>query len=319
MSTPLVKLLDAPVALTWLDPVAAKIADAWRAALPRSVKDALHGVWLGHSLHAVLVLVPVGTWASAVVLDGIATAHQLAGGDEDVRRGVDDASGALVATGLVGAVPAAMAGLTDYADQHPEQKRVTLVHASANLAGIALFAASLVQRGRGRVGSARALALVAMAANSAGAALGSHLTYRWASQANHTQHVPHVTPSGWYPVARHDDLAEGSPVQVRVGETGVVLVRRGERVFALADVCSHLSGPLSGGEVVVEKGRDCIVCPWHQSTFALETGSVVHGPALSPQPVFDVRVVDGGVQVRLRELPGVASPPPVEGAVDDAA
>ena len=319
MSTPLVKLLDLPVGWTALDPLAARIAAAWKAVLPTAVKDALHGVWLGHSLHGVLVQVPVGTWTSAVTVDAIATAHQLAGGDARVRRGFDTASGALVATGLAGAVPAVLAGWADYADQHEEQQRVTLVHSAANVAGIVLFAASLWERGRGRVGAARALALTAMTANTVGAALGGHLTYRWASGANHAEHVPHVTPSGWYPVARRDDLDDGEPAQVHVGDTPVVVVRRGERVFALADVCSHLSGPLSDGEVVTAKGRDCIVCPWHQSTFALDTGTVVHGPAVAPQPVFDVRIVDGGVQVRVREVPGVAAAPPVAGVVDDAA
>ena len=41
------------------------------------------------------------------------------------------------------------------------------------------------------------------------------------------------------------------------------------------------------------KGKACIVCPWHESYFALDGGDVVHGPATSPQPVFDTRVVDG--------------------------
>ena len=45
---------------------------------------------------------------------------------------------------------------------------------------------------------------------------------------------------------------------------------------------------------------DAIVCPWHGSTFQLDTGAVVHGPAASPQPVFDTRVQDGKVQVKAR-------------------
>ncbi len=319
MSTPLVKLLDSPVHLTGLDPLAAKITAAWQAAVPQVVKDVLHGSPLGHSLHAILVQVPVGTWTSAVTLDAIATVHQVAGGDADVRRGVDTASGALVATGLAGAVPAVLAGLADYAVQHREQQRTTLVHAAFNTVGIALFAASLWERGRGRVAAARGLAAVGLGANVVGAALGGHLSYRWASGANHAESVPHVTPRGWYEVARRDELPDGRAQQAHVGDVPVLLVRRGERVFALADTCSHLAGPLHEGEVVLEKGRDCVVCPWHRSVFALEDGKVVHGPAVAPQPVFDVRVVDGGVQVRVRALPGVEPPPPVAGVLDDAA
>ena len=319
MTQPLVKLFDLPVAWTALDPVAAKIAAFWKAALPRPVKDVLHGTFLGHSLHSVLVQVPVGTWTSAVVLDALATAQQLARRDARERKAVDAASGVLVATGLAGAVPAILAGWADYADEHEEQQRIALVHSAANAVGVGLFALSLWKRIAGRTGTARVLALAGMSANGLGAALGGHLSYRWASGANHAEHVPHTTPSGWYAVADLADLAEAKPHQVHVGHEPVLLVRRGADVLALADRCSHLSAPLSDGEVTVEEGRACITCPWHASVFDLGDGHVVHGPAVSPQPVFDVRVRAGSVHVRVRELPGVAAAEPVDGVLDDAA
>lgn len=319
MTQPLVKLFDLPVAWTGLDPAAAKIAAFWKAVLPRPVKDVLHGTFLGHSLHSVLVQVPVGTWTSAVVLDALATAQQLTGADERDRRAVDAASGVLVATGLAGAVPAILAGWADYADEHEEQQRVALVHAASNAVGVGLFALSLWKRVHGSTGAARALALAGMSANGLGAALGGHLSYRWASGANHAEHVPHTTPAGWYPVAELSALADGEPHQAHVGDEPVLVVRRGADVFALADRCTHLSAPLSDGEVTVEEGHACITCPWHSSVFDLADGSVVHGPAVSPQPVFDVRVRAGSVQVRVRELPGVSAAEPVEGVVPDAA
>ena len=311
MARPLVTLLDRPVAWTVLDPAAAKIAAVWKKVLPTPVKDVLHGTFLGHPLHPMLVQVPVGTWTSAVLLDAMATVQQARGGDQRARRAVDRASGVLVATGLVGAVPAVLAGWADYIDQHEEQQRIALVHAASNVVGVALFAASLVARRRSRTGRARVLALAGMSANGLGAALGGHLAYRWASGANHAEHVPHTTPAGWYPVVEVNDLPEGAPHQVHVGDTPVVLVRRGDTIHALADTCSHLSAPLSDGQVVREKGRDCIVCPWHASTFDLADGSVVHGPAVSPQPRFDVRLRGTTVQIRVREIPGVPAAEPL--------
>lgn len=313
MAQTLVKLLDKPVAWTALDPAAAKIAAVWKKVLPRPVKDVLHGTFLGHSLHSVLVQVPIGTWTSAVLLDTMATLQQASGGDQRARQAIDHASRVLVVTGLIGAVPAAIAGWADYADEHEEQQRTALVHAASNAVGIALFGASLLARRRSRTAQARLLALAGMSANGLGATLGGHLSYRWASGANHAEHVPHTTPAGWYPVVELDALREGAPHQVHVGDTPVLLVRRGTTVHALADTCSHLSAPLSDGEVVREKGRDCIVCPWHSSAFDLVDGSVVHGPAVAPQPVFDVRLRDTTVQVRVRELPGVAAADPIAG------
>ena len=39
--------------------------------------------------------------------------------------------------------------------------------------------------------------------------------------------------------------------------------------------------------------------PWHQSTFALRNGEVVHGPATAPQPAFETRVTGDLVEVLL--------------------
>ncbi len=313
MAQPLVKLLDRPVAWTALDPVAVKVAALWKTVLPKPVKDVLHGTFLGHPLHSVLVQVPVGTWTSAVVLDAFAALQQARGGDQRARRAVDHASGVLVATGLLGAVPAALTGWADYADEHEEQQRIALVHASANAVGVTLFAASLIARRHSHTPRARGLALAGISASGLGAALGGHLAYRWASGANHAEYVPHTTPAGWYPVAELADLPDSAPHQVHVGDTPVVLVRRGRTVHALADTCTHLAAPLSAGIVVQEKGRDCITCPWHASMFDLTDGTVVHGPAVAPQPMFDVRIRSTTVQIRVREHPGVPAADPVAG------
>ena len=60
---------------------------------------------------------------------------------------------------------------------------------------------------------------------------------------------------------------------------------------SLANRCCPRGGPLDRGEVA----DGCVTCPWHGSTFRLEDGSVVRGPAAYPQPAYDVRVLDGGI------------------------
>jgi nitrite reductase/ring-hydroxylating ferredoxin subunit len=110
-----------------------------------------------------------------------------------------------------------------------------------------------------------------------------------------------VSP-GWHAVTRLDALPEGELTALEVDGEPLVALRRGDEVDVLSSVCSHLSGPLSQGEVVLDAGRPgeaCVSCPWHDSVFSMRTGQVVHGPATSPQPVFDTRVVDGAVEVRL--------------------
>jgi len=72
---------------------------AARLIRPGGPRDLLHGVWLGHPLHPLLIQAPVGAWVSASILD-------FSGGDEKAVR-------QLVTTGLITAVPAAIAGAAD--------------------------------------------------------------------------------------------------------------------------------------------------------------------------------------------------------------
>ena len=54
-------------------PAAAVRGVVTRVLTNRKVKDALHGVWLGHPLHPPLTDLPIGFWTSAFVLDVIGT------------------------------------------------------------------------------------------------------------------------------------------------------------------------------------------------------------------------------------------------------
>src|ERR1700712_3290943 len=127
-----------------LDPVIGKIRHVVQAVVqPQNVRDLLHGVPFGHPLHPVEVQIPIGTWTSAAILD--------------LLPGTSKGSGLLLGIGVVGVGPAAVLGWTDWADLHEQQKRVGLVHAASNVLAATLYAASVVQRVRGRNGSGRAL------------------------------------------------------------------------------------------------------------------------------------------------------------------
>ncbi|GLY51066.1 hypothetical protein Lesp01_47220 [Lentzea sp. NBRC 102530] len=76
-------------------------------------------------------------------------------------------------------------------------------------------------------------------------------------------------------------------------DVDVVLVREGERVHALADLCSHAAVSLSEGEV----SRKGIECWLHGSCFDLETGKPSSPPASEPVDVYAVDIRDGDVFV----------------------
>lgn len=288
------QIIDRTAGARALDPIAARLAKV-TSKVPVAIRDALHGVWLGHPLHPVLAQVPLGSWLSATVVDVVA----LATADEERRAGVERSAQTLVATGLAAVPLTAAAGSADWSKLHEEQQRVGLVHATANVVASTLFTASLVQRRRGRQGRGRLLGLLGLAAASASAAVGGHLAYRWAAGPNHAEAVPHVTPPDWEELGRLGEFDQRTPIRRMIGDTPVVVVRRGSTVNVLAATCSHLAGPLDEGTLVTDGDDDCIVCPWHGSTFVLDDGSVRHGPATAPQPTFDVQVDDGVVRARV--------------------
>ncbi|MGN6744284.1 MAG: Rieske 2Fe-2S domain-containing protein [Amnibacterium sp.] len=282
---PIAKLEDA----AFLDPVvnvAKRIVDT--VVRPQALRDVLHGVPLGHPLHPLLILLPAGAWTSAAVLD-------LVPGSERAAR-------TLVGAGLIAAVPTALSGETDWSALHPQQMRVGIVHAALNSTAIALYTASWFARRRGDHLRGKALGLAGFGAIGLGGYLGGHLSYRQAAGANHTESVPHRFPSGWQELGPLEDLPDGELARKLVKGQPLLVHRTGSSVQVLSNTCSHLSGPLHQGELSTVPGEGaCVTCPWHRSTFSLETGEVVHGPATSPQPRFEARVTAGTVEVRLPE------------------
>jgi len=246
--------------------------------IPRGkLRDVLHGVWLGHPVHPILVQVPVGAWLSASFLD-------FTGDEKAARR--------LTAAGIGAAVPAALAGAADWSEQHEQQMRVGVIHAAGNVAALGLYTASLAQHGP-RAG--RLLRLAGLAAVSVSGLLGGHISFHLAGGANHAEEVPHLVEPGWQHLMLASELSEGKPVRQMLGEVPVVAIRSGGTVHVLADRCSHMSGALSDGEFA----DGCVTCPWHGSVFRIADGSVARGPATAPQPAFEVREAGGAIQVCL--------------------
>jgi nitrite reductase/ring-hydroxylating ferredoxin subunit len=268
---------------TLLDGVIGIVRRAVRAVPLGGARDALHGRWLGHPVHPLMVQLPIGAWLSSAVLD--------------LSPRTRWSSRALVAVGLAGAGPAAWAGWVDWAELHKEQMRVGLVHAVANSAAVACYAGSLTARLTGRERLGRALGFAGLAGVAAGGALGGHLAYRQAAGVNHAEAVVHLVEPGWTSLGPYEELPVGRAVKRYVGDVPLLVLRAQDgTTHALAERCSHLGGPLSQGEIA----DGCVRCPWHGSLFRLSDGWNVEGPATAPQPAFDTRVVDGEVLARLR-------------------
>lgn len=252
-----------------------------RVIRPGTIEDVLSGTPSGHPLHPALVAVPIGAWSTALVLD-------LTGADDAAARRA-------VALGTIAALPAALTGANDWLTTAGAERRVGLVHATANYAGLFLQVGSWIARGRGNRRRGALLSLGAMTFVGAGGWLGGHLAYALGVGVDTTAFQK--LPDEWLDVAAAHDVPATGAISADANGVPVLLAREEDAIVALADRCTHRGAPLHEGDVA----GGCIICPWHGSAFALVDGSVVSGPASRPQPRLEVEVSDGRVRVRRSE------------------
>ena len=268
-----------------------KLIDPARRAVqgvPRTVKDLLHGTWLGHPLHPVLVHVPVGCWLSAGLLDLVPPFRP--------------AATALIGAGVAGAVPASLAGAADWSEADIGVRRLGTLHAAANTAALGLYVGSLVARGRDRGALGRVLSYAGLGVAGASAAIGGHMSYSQAAAVSHSATTARGLTSAWIDLGPLDDLPEGRPA-LRAGAGSSVavplaVVRRGVRVDVFVAACSHRGAPLDEGTVEEVRGATCLVCPTDGCAYELDTGAPRRGPAANAQEKLEVRMEAGRVMAR---------------------
>lgn len=262
---------------------------------PGPVKDTLSGTASGHPAHPPLVVLPLGSWAAAIYLD-------LRGGVGDQR-----AATRLVGMGNLAALPAALTGASDWLDTMGAERRVGLVHAGLNYTALGLFWSSWVSRRRGNHHAGMVTGMLGMATVTVSGWLGGHLAHARGVGTDTTAFL--VAPTDWVDAGAQSEVGD-RPKVVDAAGVPVLLVRDSGGIRALEDRCTHRGGPLHEG--TVEDG--CVTCPWHQSRFRLSDGAVVRGPATRPQRPYEVRVLDGRVQVRRSDEPGSLRKNPVTAA-----
>lgn len=234
-------------------------------------------------------------WAGPLALD---TASVLTG-----DKALGEAADRVLAVGTLAALPAAATGLNDLRDLIGQSRQVAMVHALLNVIGLSFTTASLALRFRGRRGLARSLSATGYLVSATAAHLGGKLTFGLGIRVNRT--IGETMPDSFIPVLDASELQGEQLRQVTVDGVPVLLARsRSGEVCALANVCTHLGGPLAEGS----RDGDTVTCPWHGSRFDLHTGAVVEGPAVFAQPRIQARERDGKIEVGLPGAGGVELP-----------
>jgi NADPH-dependent 2,4-dienoyl-CoA reductase/sulfur reductase-like enzyme/nitrite reductase/ring-hydroxylating ferredoxin subunit len=90
-----------------------------------------------------------------------------------------------------------------------------------------------------------------------------------------------------------EELSDGVAVEGHFHDEPVLVVRRGDEVFAVAARCSHYGAPLEDGLVV----GDSVRCPWHHACFSLRSGEALRPPALNALDCYTVERAENRVRV----------------------
>ncbi|HEY6580911.1 MAG TPA: DUF2231 domain-containing protein [Rubrobacter sp.] len=251
-----------------------------------TVRNVLDGVWLEAPLHPVMTDVPIGSWTAALVFDGL----DLATGKKPVRHAADLS----LVFGTLGALGAAVTGLSDWRYLSGGSRRMGVAHGLLNTIGLLLSIVSLVQRATGRRNAGRLTFLTGYSISGMAAHLGGELSYHYGLRVDRNV-FQEAGPDEFVAVLGENELAQGELRRVEVEGVGVLMSRSlGGGVCAIAAICNHFSGPLEQGE----REGDTVVCPLHGSRFDLCSGQVIDGPAVFPQSRYETRLREGKIEVK---------------------
>ena len=99
----------------------------------------------------------------------------------------------------------------------------------------------------------------------------------------------------WVPTIDDSKVRDAACVPVYPKGVGVLLVRAGGELFAIANKCAHMACPLEGGKLE----GDVITCPCHDWRFDVRSGHFLDAPELRIG-TFATKVEDGKVLVELK-------------------
>jgi nitrite reductase/ring-hydroxylating ferredoxin subunit/uncharacterized membrane protein len=242
------------------------------------IRDLLNGTWLGHPFHAASTDLPIGILGLAVLFDVL---------------GMAEAAAIAVAAAVVLLLLSALSGLADYSDTDGLARQRATVHATIMFVALVAAAGSLWLR----VGHSSVELVPAVLAAGGfgllllGAFVGGDVVYTLGNMVD--RHAFRARSDRWTALDV-EAIPEGKPTKARAGAQTLVLIREGERLLALHDVCSHAGCSLSTGKLV--DGQ--IECPCHGSRYRLADGHVMRGPSVYDQPAYEIRKAESGWEAR---------------------
>jgi nitrite reductase/ring-hydroxylating ferredoxin subunit len=96
-------------------------------------------------------------------------------------------------------------------------------------------------------------------------------------------------------IGKADEVPPGKTKGFTVKGKKIAVFNLGGKLYAIGSICTHMGGPLERGRVE----GNVVTCPWHGSRFDVTNGSVVGGPASTPEPSYRVRMEGTDLQIEV--------------------
>jgi nitrite reductase/ring-hydroxylating ferredoxin subunit len=100
---------------------------------------------------------------------------------------------------------------------------------------------------------------------------------------------------GLVTVGRPEDVPPGEMRAYQVGGDDVCVAHVDGSFYAFGDTCTHAGCSLAEGDLE----ETTVTCVCHGSQFDVTTGEVLGGPAVEPEPTYQVVVEDGELRIGL--------------------
>lgn len=99
----------------------------------------------------------------------------------------------------------------------------------------------------------------------------------------------------WMDIGSASELESTSRLEADVDGYRVRVARVNGSLYAFEDRCTHDDSPFDDAPI-----ENCeIICPRHGARFSLRSGEALSPPAYEPLRIFQVREIDGRIQVRV--------------------
>jgi len=96
-------------------------------------------------------------------------------------------------------------------------------------------------------------------------------------------------------ISKSEAVPTGSMKMFLVEDQEVLVVNLEGKYYAMGNRCTHARGDLSKGRL---EGK-IVVCPRHGSKFDVTSGSRISGPAKDNLPVFEIKVEDKSLKIKV--------------------